>query len=62
MSNRLDQEREKELQPTRMVYAKNSLIMMGFHVCYEDATRIEFVYKGDCEALCLGIQDKFYQH
>lgn len=47
MGNRLDTERQAELEPKRLEYAKNSLIMMGFHICYEDKTRLEFVYKGD---------------
>ena len=44
---RLNIERQNELEPTRMDYAKNSLIMMGFHICYQDKTRIEFVYDGE---------------
>lgn len=43
---RLDTERQNELEPKRMSYAKNSLIMMGFKICYEDKTRLEFLYNG----------------
>lgn len=44
---RQDIERQNLLEPERISYAKNSLIMMGFNVCYEDKTSIEFVYKGN---------------
>lgn len=43
---RLDTERQEKLEPNRMRFAKNSLIMMGFHICYEDKTRLEFLYNG----------------
>lgn len=46
MSSRLDQEREKELQPQRMVYAKRYLKEYGFDILFEDATRLEFEFNG----------------
>jgi len=47
MSNRLNQEREKELQPKRMQTAKAALLNIGFLVIYEDETRIEFYHNNE---------------
>jgi len=46
MSNRLDKEREQELQPERMAYAKEQLSAFGIVIDYEDATTIIFTHKG----------------
>lgn len=43
MSNRLNQEREKRLQPTRMGKAVAELEKRGFEVRH-DETRIDFTY------------------
>ena len=46
MSNRLDKDREAELQPERMAYAKQQLEATGVTIDYIDATTIIFTYKG----------------
>jgi hypothetical protein len=47
MSNRLDQEREKELQPKRIEYAIEKLENLGFEIVFKCNTRIDFYYKGE---------------
>ncbi len=47
MSNRLDQEREKELQPQRMLYAIEKLNDLDIVCHIEDETKIQFDYKGE---------------
>jgi len=47
MSNRLDKEREAELQPTRIEYAKKALLDLGYPVIVEDNTKIEIFHKGE---------------
>jgi len=44
MSGRLNQEREKELQPKRMEYAVAEIEKLGYTITYKDATRIKFGY------------------
>jgi len=46
MSNRLDQEREKELQPKRMEHAAAKLKELGIDVTFKGETTITFVWKG----------------
>jgi hypothetical protein len=46
MSNRLNQQREKELQPKRMEFAKNKLTSMGFAVEQRGDTLLSFIYNG----------------
>ena len=46
MSSRLDQEREKELQPKRMQYAINDLQDRGFEVEVIGETELQFQFKG----------------
>lgn len=45
MSNRLNQERESELQPKRIEFAINELNKLGYTPTYVDKTKIEFKYK-----------------
>ena len=45
MSNRLDQERESELQPKRMEYAKAEISKLGFKYIADDTT-ICFQFNG----------------
>jgi hypothetical protein len=45
VSNRLDQDREKRLQPKRIDYAAHELQRMGYEVEY-DETKITFVHNG----------------
>lgn len=44
---RLNTERQKELEPKRLEYAKNKITSLGFPLTYEDSTRLEFVFKGE---------------
>lgn len=46
MSNRLDKEREAQLQPQRMKYALDALTALGIEPSYQDETRLEFAWKG----------------
>lgn len=46
MSNRLDKEREAELQPKRMEVAKAAIENLGYKITYQDDTKINFWYKG----------------
>ena len=45
MSSRLNQEREKTLQPKRIAGCKDVLERHGFHMVYEDDTRLDFIFK-----------------
>ena len=44
---RLDKERQKELEPQRIRYAKEQLKKKGVEVCEEFETELRFVYKGN---------------
>lgn len=46
MSNRLDQEREAELQPKRIKSCKEKLESLGFTVKEHDNTQLSFIFKG----------------
>lgn len=47
MSNRLNQDREKELQPKRIEYAVKRLNELGYIVMEVDDTKIKFWHKGE---------------
>lgn len=47
MSNRLDQNREKELNPKRMQYAKDQLILRNIPIISIDEYSIQFQYNGE---------------
>jgi len=47
MSNRLDQEREKELQPERMSYAIEQIEKLGYPVVHADGTKIKFFFNDE---------------
>lgn len=47
MSKRLNQDREKELQPQRMVYAATKIGELGLTIIYEDETTLKFIYKDE---------------
>lgn len=47
MSNRLDQEREKELQPERMAYAKKAIEDLGYEITIEKSTSLTFMFKSE---------------
>lgn len=46
MSNRLDQQREAELQPKRMEFAETSLGNLGYEITFKSNTEIRFVFRG----------------
>lgn len=46
MSNRLDQERQQELEPKRMEYAKAQIIGAGYEITFESATELQFQFNG----------------
>jgi len=43
---RLDIERQKELEPKRMEYARNQITALGYEITEENATALKFVFKG----------------
>ena len=47
MSKRLNQEREKRLQPDRIKSAKAEIERLGFVIEYEDETSLKFQYLGN---------------
>lgn len=47
MSNRLDQEREVELQPKRIAFAKEKLTAAGMSITFESDTELKFTYNGE---------------
>lgn len=47
MSNRLDKEREKTLQPKRINFAIQELEKLGIKILLVCDTRIDFEYKGN---------------
>lgn len=46
MSNRLDKDRQKELEPLRINVGKQKLQELGIQVTFEDKTSLHFEYKG----------------
>ena len=44
MSNRLNKDREKELQPKRMEYAIEEITELGYNVVVVDDTKIKFFF------------------
>jgi hypothetical protein len=46
MGNRLDKDREAQLQPQRIATAKLAIQNLGISIISEDDTSIEFMYKG----------------
>lgn len=51
MSNRLDQEREAELQPKRIEFAISELKKKGIVTFISDKTTVKFNYKGETVTL-----------
>lgn len=45
MSNRLDKEREQELQPKRIDYARSCLVNKGYKIVSETSTELRFMVK-----------------
>lgn len=46
MSNRLDQERQYELEPKRFEYAVAEIEKLGFKITYRDDHKINFWFNG----------------
>ena len=46
MSKRLNQEREKKLQPKRMEKAIKEIEALKYSITYQDESSIQFVFKG----------------
>lgn len=44
---RLNQERQKELEPKRLQYAKEQIEKLGLVIKEMDSTKIQFEYKGN---------------
>lgn len=44
---RLDKERESELQPKRLQFAKNAIEHLGFEITYESEKELRFEFKGE---------------
>lgn len=44
---RLNIERQRKLEPTRIERAKNELIKRGFVITYENETEIQFTFEGE---------------
>lgn len=47
MSNRQDQQREAQLQPERMKFAKEQIVKLGYVITFEDKTRLEFNFRNE---------------
>lgn len=43
---RLDKERQAELEPKRMEYAKQQIQNAGYAIDFESATELQFTFKG----------------
>lgn len=48
---RLDIERQKELEPKRMEYARNQITALGYEITEENATALKFIFKGSTVTL-----------
>lgn len=44
--SRLDQQRQDELQPKRLSFAKNALIKMGYDIVKETESELNFIHNG----------------
>ena len=42
---RLDIDRQKELEPKRMEYARNQITALGYEITEENATTLKFTFK-----------------
>lgn len=43
---RLDTDRQKELEPKRLEYAKEQIVALGYEIIAEEKTRIDFIFNG----------------
>ncbi len=47
MSNRLDKKREEDLQPKRILVAKEDITALGIEITFENDTELEFMFNGE---------------
>jgi len=45
--SRLNTDRQQELEPIRIQFAKESIDKLGYAIIYEDKTKIQFKFKGE---------------
>ncbi len=48
---RLDIEKQKELEPKRMEYARSQIMALGYEINEENATTLKFTFKGSTVTL-----------
>lgn len=48
---RLDINRQKELEPKRMEYARNQITALGYDITEENVTTLKFTFKGSTVTL-----------
>lgn len=48
---RLNTERQHELEPRRIQYAKEAIDKLGYVITYEDKTKLQFEFKGETVTL-----------
>jgi hypothetical protein len=48
---RLNIERQNELEPRRMEYARNQITALGYEIIEENATTLKFTFKGSTVTL-----------
>ena len=48
---RLDEEKQRELEPQRVDYAAKKIEALGFEITNRDEKRIEFMFKGESVVL-----------
>lgn len=44
---RLNEDRQKELEPSRSVFAKQEITKLGFEIIFENNSQIQFIFKGE---------------
>lgn len=44
---RLDIERQKELEPKRLEFAKNVITNLGFEIIFENENQLQFMFKNE---------------
>ncbi len=45
--SRLNQERQKALEPNRIEYAIKAIDKLGYEIIWQDDTKIKFLFKGE---------------
>jgi hypothetical protein len=44
---RLDKEKQLNLEPKRINFAKSKILELGFKIVFEDKTRVDFIFKNE---------------